>query len=112
MTREELNFVLKQNACLEDGTKQACIKIKKFIQDAHCTDTQINSLQSCVTIDEFMEAVKILVAFTFQQEDQVVRTWYCDNGCRRISNLLCPGECNVDKNSKTICPFFIDEGLI
>lgn len=112
MTREELDFVLKQNNYLEGGTKQACVKIKNFIKDAHCTDTQINSLQSCVTIEEFIESVKILVSFAFQQEDQLGETWHCDAGCREISSLLCPGECNVDENSKTICPFFIDEGFI
>jgi len=112
MTREELDFVLKQNAYLEDGTRQACIKINEVIKNAHCTDNKIELLQSCVNIDEFMEAIKILVAFAFQQEDQTVKTWYCDSGCRRIYSLLCPGECNVSKNAKTICPFFIDEGLI
>lgn len=112
MTREELDFVLKQNAYLEDGTKQACVKVKESIQNVRCTDNKIEILQSCVSIDEFMEAMRILVAFASQKKDQTVKTWYCDDDCRRISSLLCPGEGSISKDAETICPFYVDEGLI
>ena len=66
----------------------------------------------CIKADEFMEAVQILMAFAFSQEDTVPERWNCDNDCCMTSNIVCPGECNIDKSSNKICPFFMDEGLI
>ena len=65
--------------------------------------------------DEFMDAVKTLMAFAFRQDDTIPEKWQCDNDCRMVSNLLCPGECNkcnISKNADKMCPFFMDEGLI
>lgn len=73
---------------------------------------QIHSALSCVTSNEFMEAVKILMAFAFQQDDTIPEFWKCDNDCHMSSYLLCPGECNISKTAKKMCPFFMDESLI
>lgn len=105
MERKELDFVLKHNHYLEGGTKEACIKVRNFLYDT----TKIHSPHSCVTVDEFMEAVKTLMAFAFSQEDSVPKKWKCDSDCRMTSYLLCPGECNISKTSDDICPFFMDE---
>ena len=59
-----------------------------------------------------MDAVKILMAFAFQEDDAIPETWKCDNDCHMVSNLLCPGKCNISKTSDKMCPFFIDESLI
>lgn len=112
MERKELDFVLKQNQCLEGGTKEACVKVRDFLQHATNPGNQIHSALSCVTADEFMEAVKTLMAFAFQEEDAIPEKWQCDSDCRRVSYLLCPGEFNISKTANKMCPFFMDEGLI
>lgn len=112
MDRKELDFVLKQNQYLEGGTKEACVKVRDFLQHATNPGNQIHSALSCVTADEFMEAVKTLMAFAFQEEDAIPEKWKCDSDCHRISSLLCPGECNISKDANKMCPFFMDEGLI
>ncbi len=108
MKREELAFILKQNKYLEGGTKGACVIVRDFLRHEANPGNQI----SCITANEFMEAVKILMAFAFRQEDTVPERWKCDNDCSRISNTLCPGECNISEFSNKMCPFFTDEGLI
>lgn len=112
MVRKELDFVLKQNQYLEGGTKEACVKVRDFLRHNATTNlkNQISAL-SCVTVDEFVEAVRTLMSFSFQQEDTIPEKWKCNGDCKRTSNLLCPGECNISKTSEKECPFFVDESL-
>lgn len=113
MVRKELDSVLKQNQYLEGGTKEACVKVKDFLRHATTNPgNQIQSTLSCVTADEFIEAVRTLMSFSFQQEDTIPEKWRCDDDCKRTSNLLCPGECNINKTSEKECPFFMDENLV
>lgn len=112
MERKELDFVLKQNQYLKGGTKEACIKVRDFLLHATNSGNQIHSELSCITTDEFIESVKTIMAFTFRQDDTIPERWKCDNDCRMVSNLLCPGECNISKIAKNVCPFFMDESLI
>lgn len=112
MVRKELDSVLKQNQYLEGGTKEACVKVKDFLRHATTNPgNQIQSTLSCVTADEFIEAVRTLMSFSFQQEDTIPEKWRCDDDCKKTSNLLCPGECNISKTSEKECPFFMDENL-
>lgn len=112
MERKELDFVLAHNHYLEGGTKEACVKVRAFLNHATNPGNQIHSTLSCVTADEFMEAVETLMAFAYCQEDSVPERWKCDSDCRKTSLFLCPGECNISKTSDKMCPFFMDEGLI
>ncbi len=110
MERKELELVLKQNGYLEGGTKEACIKARVYLQSVINPGNQIHSPACPVTADEFMAAVRVLMAAAASEQDRVPETWYCDNDCARTSKLLCPGELCINKESKKCCPFFIDEG--
>lgn len=112
MRREELELVLAHNQYLKGGTKEAGVKVRDFLRHATNQGNEILSARSCVTTDEFMEAVKTLMAFAFQQEDTIPNRWKCDNDCLMITNISCPGEYNISDTANKICPFFSDEGLI
>ena len=112
MERKELDSILAHNHYLKGGTKEACVKVRNFLNYATNPGNQIHSALSCVTADEFMEAVKTLMAFAYRQEDSVPERWKCDSACRKTSSLLCPGECNISKTADKMCPFFLDEKLI
>lgn len=112
MKREELEFVLESNRYLEGGTKEACIKVRDFLHYAKNPGNQLQSPMSCVTADEFVEAVKTLMAFAFRQEDTIPERWKCDNDCSYVSSFLCAGECNISKTADKTCPYFMDEGDI
>lgn len=105
MDRKEFDFVMEHNNYLKGGTKEACIKARDFL-------CNFNSGMSFVDVDEYKESVRTLIAFAFSQKDTVPERWSCDNDCHRLSDLICPGEFNMDNNSNKKCSFFIDEGLI
>lgn len=104
MTKEEIDFVLKDNSYLENGTKQACVKIQDFLK-------HIKSIESSSSINnkEFLESVNILLAFTFASKDTVPNKWHCECDCRHSGSLLCPGEFNTDKSSHKLCPYYRQE---
>lgn len=112
MQREQLNFVCKDNGYLAGGTKEACVKARDFIKNVKNHGNVLSSPLSCVSADEFIEAVKVLMASAFLKEDEVPKTYRCENDCRKVSYLLCPGECNLDKEANDMCPFYEDEGDI
>lgn len=112
MNQDELNFVLKWNDYSEGGTKQACVKVKEFLRHASIKEQDVHSVSSCVTAEEFVKSVEILMAFAFQHEDEIPERWACDSDCHKVSSLLCLGEFNISKDSKKLCPYFQDEGFI
>lgn len=113
MKRECLEIILKQNSYLKGGTKEACVKVREFLHYAINSDGRIKQSDlSCVSLDEFIEATKILMAYASLQEDEIPKTWCCDVDCKRTTEIFCPGECNINKKSGELCPFFIDESLI
>lgn len=112
MKQEELEFVLKQNEYLKGGTKEACIKARDFLFNAKNPGNQLQSPNSCVSANEFTKAVEVLMAFAFQQEDQIPERWHCDSDCQCVSYLLCFGECNISNEAEGLCPYFRDESLI
>ena len=57
MEREMLNFVLRDNHYIEGGTKEACIKVRDFLHYAQLSGNKIISANTCVSAEEFAEAV-------------------------------------------------------
>ena len=121
MDKREMEFMIKQFNCIPDGTKQACIKIREYLQNGCVTQNGIKTITSAVTNDEFIAAVNILLAYAWQnkENDCVPETWYCDSDCSRVCNAICPGEFqlgNKDENGKTLakkrCPYFADSYFI
>lgn len=112
MEKNKLDFILKKNNFLKGGTKEACIKAREFIRYSSISNDGISSKLSCISDEEFLKAVKVLIAFSFNKDDTIPETWSCDSDCKRISQDICPGECNIDKTSSKMCPYFIDEGLV
>lgn len=85
MERKELDFTLKQNRYLQGGTKEACVKAKEFLTHATNPGNQIHSVLSCVNANEFMGAVKTLIALADQEEDQIPKTYEYKKDKRKIS---------------------------
>lgn len=112
MNKQELGFILQYNRYLQGGTKEASVKVREFIKNVEISENEIHSNNSCVSASEFVEAVKTLMASAFRSEDQIPETWHCDNDCRRVSDIFCIGECNINKGSPKLCPYFVDESLI
>ncbi len=111
MERAKLDFVISSNYYLKGGPKEACVKIREVLFNKRNPGNQLQAPFSWVNINEFVEAVEILLASSFQKEDEVTKRWNCNNDCVKTSYTLCPGECSIDKNSKNICPFCVEESI-
>ena len=109
MDRDQMKFTLEHMHYLKGGTKEACLKVRNFIQTAATIGQTIQSPGSCVRPEEFIDAVRLLLADCFQQKDRVPETWHCDNTCANITDFLCPGECCVNPRAQNLCPYFIEE---
>ena len=113
MTREEMEKLFKSKAYLEGGTKEACVKVREFLKHKLRIEDKVPStIDSCVSEEEFIEAVCALMAYAFLKPDKVPKRWYCDMDCKRVFDIFCKGECNLEKNSKNLCPYFIDDGNV
>ena len=104
MTKDEIQYILKDNNYLQGGTKEASIKVKDYLKN-------IKSIESNSSIDfnEFIESINILLAFTFRAKDTIPERWYCDNDCKYSSLMLCPGEFNTEEKAEKICPYYVPE---
>ena len=74
MERKELEYILESSHFMKGGTKEACVKAREFIENSMNPGNQLHAPLSCVNADEFVEAVKILIAFAFKQEDIIPET--------------------------------------
>lgn len=104
MTKDQIEFIVKNNKYAKNGTKEACIKVKDYMKN-------INSIESKSSIEfnEFVECINTLLAFCFTEKDTIPTKYCCDNDCKYSAFLLCPGEFNTDDKSKNICPYYTQE---
>lgn len=125
MEREYLDDTIRHLKCIPFGTKEACIKVREYLKNARL-DSGNDMIQggeyNSVDSKEFVEAVKVLMANSWEQRenDRVPDMWYCDSDCSNIDTcIFCPGECQLAPTdeggkslSKRLCPYFSDSGNI
>lgn len=124
MKREELDFVLKNMAFKPGGTREACVKVNDFMGNfyKHLYENGQITLppnhaplvfpESCVTFEEFIEAINVLMSSAAMKKDEIPTRWNCDTDCRHVCSLFCFGQFNVTKESVALCPFFSDESNV
>lgn len=104
MTKEEIEFVLKENNYLKGGTKEACLKVKHYMKKIQSIESK-----SSTEFKEFLECINTLLAFSFPAKDTIPTKYCCDNDCKYSGFLLCAGEFNTDDKSENICPYYTQE---
>lgn len=104
MSKDEIEYVLKKNGYIKNGTKEACVRVKDYLKN-------IQSIESKSSIDykEFLNAINTLLAFSFRAKDTIPERWCCDNDCIYTNFLICAGEFNTDDKSEKICPYYVPE---
>lgn len=124
MNRQELDFVLKKMAFKPGGTREACVKVREFMVNLYKYKSDSGQVklpaghaplvfpESCVTLDEFIEAVNVLMASAALKLDEIPTRWNCDTDCRHVCSMFCFGQFNVTNKEAAICPFFVDESNI
>ena len=108
MDRNQLFNFIKENNCLEGGTKEASVIVREYLQYAAPIGVIIQAPQASVRNDEFLKAVAVLLAYASDKEDVVPETWHCENDCV-YTNVPCKGECKIRKSSPKTCPYYVEE---
>lgn len=107
MDKQQLANTIKSSASWINGTKASCIKIRDFIENAQITEKGIQTTDAtCVTTEEFVEALKILMAYSYLRYDEIPIRWHCKHNCKKKSDGICKGIFNVKDGYAIECPFY------
>lgn len=115
MERKELEALIKEEGCIKGGTKEACIKAREVLTNKMNPGNQLHAPGSSVSIDEFIEAVEVLVSFALEHEDKKVYKYYCESDCIYAGNQNCKGRLVVGSKNKfpagtvKVCPYYLEE---
>lgn len=107
MDKQEFDLIVSRFPI--GSVKRACYIIKEYVR---CE--KLGKLESCaVTKKEFDDALKIVVAFSYEEsnDDTMPKQWACDSDCVKNNGVdgFCPGEFQVDNTKgKTLCKYFND----
>lgn len=114
MEIKDFNKVKENIDYIPCGIKEACIIVNEYIKNCEIKkDYSLTSPKSAVSVNDFIEAVKVILAYTWENRDNdcIPSTIICDMDCylRKIA-LFCPGECQVidkdDSNKNLVnCPY-------
>ena len=110
LKREQFDSMLEQEHCLKGGLKEACIKASHFIRYAAPIGSDIiPTPECCVRNDEFLEAVRLILAVAGEHEDVVPELWDCDSDCIYSAKSACPGLFGCKYGSSKMCPHYVTE---
>ena len=114
----KLRKIGKRERHIRGGLKEAFVIILQFILSARKDEYALNFCSSCITVGEFISALKVLLAFTLDEKDQIPETWCCDITCDGTNSIFCHGEFNLmhgkfnfagcKENAKR-CPYYREE---
>ena len=121
MERAKFDYAVEQIKCIPGGIKEACVIVREYLQNISAYDLELQTLKSrnsAVKVEEFLNAVKILMAYSWEnrENDCIPELWNCDVDCSNVHKLIfCPGEYQIASKdekgmslSKQKCPHFRD----
>ena len=113
MERRELEQIIKQEDCISGGTKEACIKIREVLCNKMNPGNQLHAPGSCISINEFVEAVEVLLAFADDKPDTKVSMYHCENDCIFVGKRFCPGKMmdGISNKGMKPCPGYTQDEL-
>lgn len=106
MNRNDFNYIIEKFP--KGSVKAACYIVREYIRHEMRNDL----IHCAVSKEEYDEAVKVLLAYSFQtsSQDTFAEQWLCDGDCDRNNGLygFCPGEFQNTSNVKKLCKYYID----
>ena len=109
MERNKIFKFIEENHFKKGGTKEACTIAYDYLHYAATIGSSIIAYESGIRNDEFLDAVKVLLAAVCNQEDTVPEGWLCENDCVYSPNENCLGLAGINKESSRTCPFYCVE---
>ena len=107
---DKINELIKASNCIEGGSKEAAIKVRTVMKNISTANENILLLgRSGVNAEDFLQAIRKLVAYAESHADTKVELWYCETDCVRSQNPNCPYRQFMVSNGDKICPHYIEE---
>jgi len=106
MENNKIYDVIKNGECIAGGTYEAYAKVRDILTNCYDGGYKLVSLTNKVNMAEFLEAIKILMAFTSNHPDERVELYYCDSSCKHFKVKPCPGDCMLSPKAINRCPFY------
>lgn len=119
MQREYLEFIIKDLP--ENSVKRACYIVREYLRYSKIAkinqDCVLKSSEGCaVTLEEYIEASKILLANSFENtdDDTCIEQFYCESDCSYNNGYggFCKGEFCLSDSAKTLCKHYADSQYI
>ena len=119
MERKMFDFCVEEIKCVPGGSKEACVIAREYLQNCKLLSSGLNSPKSAVTTEEFVEAIRVLMASAWENRanDSVPERWYCESDCSNIDKLIfCPGEYQLASQEQNptlkLCPHYRDSWYV
>ena len=101
MDKDYFNFIIKDMP--KNSVKRACYIVREYLKYSKKVevndDIVLKSNEKCaVTLEEYLEAVRILLAYSYENSDALteVELHHCECDCGQIKyNNFCKGEFSV-----------------
>lgn len=109
MKIRDIDRFIEDSKCIQGGTKEACLKVREILSKGVVRRDSFYASHSEVSVDEFIQAVRVLVAFASNLPDEKVEVYYCQGDCARYYDKHCVGELALSSCATKRCPQYIQE---
>jgi len=117
MERRYFDFITKDMP--ENSVKRACYVVREYLRCSRVTGNGESKVLICnedicaVTLEEYLEASKILLAYSYENSDEktIQELFSCESDCCRNNGLsgFCEGEFSLSSSkTKKICKKYAD----
>lgn len=105
---DKINELIKASNCIDGGSKEAAIKVRAVLKKIIMQNDSVLLLDQN-NAEDFLQAVRKLVAFAERRPDTYVPLFYCEEDCAILSCHKCLIKPNLFKEGTEICPLYIVE---
>ena len=109
MKARNIDKFIEDSKCIQGGTKEACLKTREILSKGVVRKDNFYASHSEVSMEEFLQAVKVLVAFASNLPDEKVELYYCQGDCARYYDKHCVGELTLSSCATKLCPHYTQE---
>jgi len=97
LNSDQKAFIIQSNGYLKGGTKEACLELLQLIQSNGRSTLK----------DSDIAAIGVLIAASFNKEDEIPKRWCCNWNCHYVCGHLCPRKTVADK-SINLCSLYLE----
>ena len=116
MKKDDFEFAKELLEIKEGSVREACVVVREFLKNTELRKRKIQSRamydvnsDSAVSMEEFLEASKVLLNYSFSNSDKntMPEYTYCQDDCRMKDCFgFCKGEFTESKDSKQLCKYY------